>query len=281
MHDKPYAFLGQYLVGNGFISEAQLVEAVHLQKQNNSLVGTIAFDQGFLDSEQLDYLLRRQVQVDERIGKLAVQEGFLTDEQLETVLSIQGENHIFLGESLVRLGTLDHETLNGAIGRFESQILAQDREVREVTSHLPASREILITLDVTLRFFYRLGYAIRVLAASEDRPEDVPHVFSCEQIFKRQRHGYMGIGMTGVLLKSIAQDAGRHRSSSPTDLGSMESMSQLIFNLNSVVCRRMKQEGIRVRLGAAFIGPPPAACQHNIWIAMETVTNPIALTYGH
>lgn len=281
MYNQPYAFLGQYLVGNGLITEAELAQAIHLQRENNALVGTIALDRGFLDRTQLNHLVRRQVEVDERIGKLAIEEGFMNEEQLSDVLSTQGENHVFLGESLVRMGTISREILANALNRFETQIVAQEQHVRRQLSHHSAAREILITLDVTLRFFYRLGYAVRIVATDNRLPECIKHFFGCEQIFNRKHTGYMGVGMTGVLVKSIAQDARIRTGAAHPDMHAMENMSELVFNLNSLVCKEMKNRGLNVKHGAAFIGPPPGDCEARAWIEMETVMNPMALTYSH
>lgn len=280
VHKKPYAFLGQYLVGHGAITEQQLGEAVRLQKENNALVGTIALAQGFLDRNQLNQLIKIQLEVDERIGKLAIEEGFMTEEQVDTVLSIQGRNHVYLGESLVRLGTISQTVLNEALRDFEAQIISQERLVREEISHLSIATEALVTLDVTLRFFYRLGYAVRVVGSSSHLPGSFDYLYCSEQIFKKTGVGYMGLGMAAMLAESITHGPTIREQSREHARDAMEAMSQLIFNLNYMACNQMKKRGIRVKHGAAFIDLPENIGSRSVCLELETVTSPMVLAYG-
>lgn len=280
MDKKPYAFLGQYLVGNGLITGDQLADAIHLQKENNALIGTIALAQGFLDKRQLNHLIRRQLKVDERIGKLAVDEDFMTEEQLEAVLSVQANNHLYLGESLIRLGTISHQSLHEALKDFETQIVSQEKQLREEISHLPVAKELFITLDITLRFFYRLGYAIRIVGMGGHLPDRIPHLYCSEQIFKNSGIGYMGVGMSSMLVESIGQGSTLSERPDGPDTDAMENTSQLIFNLNYLVCKEMKKRGIRVKHGAAFIGMPPSDHADGPCFEMETITSPMVLTYS-
>lgn len=280
MNEKPCAFLGQYLVGKGLINENQLEDAIRLQKENNSLVGTIALAQGFLDKKQLNYLVRQQTRVDERIGTLALQEGLLSQDELDTVLTIQGKNHIFLGESLVRLGMISKQVLDEALRRFERQIVNQQIQVKEAISHLPSAKEMLVTLDVSLRFFYRLGYPVRIVGMADCIPERFEHLFCSEQVFKKAGTSYMGVGMTTMLLESILQRPGLRDRPDESDADTMENMSQLIFNLNYMICNQMKKLGIRVKHGAAFISMPSDNRVSGVCLEMETVTSPMVLAYG-
>lgn len=280
MKNKPYAFLGHYLIGNGLITEKQLDEAIRLQRESTVLVGTIALDRGFLDKNQLNYLIKRQIQVDEQIGSLAIQEGFMTEDQLETVLAIQGRNHQHLGESLVRMGTISNQTLNEALTDFESQIAAQEKYIRDDIGHLPMAKELLITLDVTLRFFYRLGYALHVVGRCDASPDYVEHLFCSEQHFKKENARYMGVGMNSMLVDSIAQGPRiRERFDRPSS-NALENMSQLMFNLNYIVCKRMKKLGIRVKHGAAFMETLTGDRIDGVCVEMESVTGPMVFTYG-
>ena len=281
MRKKPYAFLGQYLVGNELITESQLHEAIHLQKENNVLIGNVALEEGIIDEEQLDYLIHRQLGVDERLGTLAVTEGFMTEEHLELVLSIQGKNHLFLGESLLRLGTISEECLGKAIKDFETQIISQENFVRERISHLPMAAELLITLGTTLRFFYRLGYAIRIIDIVENLPYGFQHLyFYCsEQHFKREGTRYVGLGMPHALVQSVVQESIRYDRFNASRADIMENMSQMIFNLNYLVCKEMKKSGIHVKHGIAFISMPSSDCSGGVCIEMETVTNSMIFAY--
>jgi hypothetical protein len=54
----PKEYLGHFLVGHGYITEAQLAEAVSRQEREKSLLGKILIDMQLLSDEQLDYMLR-------------------------------------------------------------------------------------------------------------------------------------------------------------------------------------------------------------------------------
>lgn len=281
VRNKPYAFLGQYLVGNGLISEDQLDEAIRLQKESSVLVGTIALKQGFLDEDQLNHLIKRQIEVDEQIGTLAIQEGFMREDQLEAVLSIQGENHVYLGESLVRMGAISNEALNEALRDFEIQIVAQEQHVREEIEHLPVARELLVILDVVLRYFYRLGHAVHIVGRSGATPDYVEYLFCAEHIVKKQKMRYMGLGMPGLLVESMAQGARLGERFHEPGANAMENMSELTFNLNYLVCKAMKDAGLRVKHGSVFVGFPPRISAQFICIDVETATSPMAITYSY
>jgi hypothetical protein len=54
----PKEYLGHFLVSHGYITEAQLAEAVGRQEEQKTLLGKILIDLGHLTDEQLDYMLR-------------------------------------------------------------------------------------------------------------------------------------------------------------------------------------------------------------------------------
>lgn len=278
MDNKPYSFLGQYLVGNGAITEQQLEEGIRRQKENNALIGTIALAQGLLDAAQINHLIKRQAKVDERIGRLAVEEGYLTEDELNTVLSIQGRNHVYLGESLVRLGLISQAELDEALSDFEHQIVSLERRVREEVGRLSIANEALVTLDVLLRFFYRLGYPVRVVGSG--LPDAFEHVYCSEQKFKKVGTGYMGLGMGSMLADCIVHGPAIRERTGRDDPDAMEGMSQLVFNLNYQVCRRMKQSGIRVKHGDAYIAAPGGDHPSGVCLDLETVTSRMVFTYG-
>ena len=54
----PKEFLGQFLVGYGFISEEQLLDAISRQEEEKKLLGAILVDMGTISREDLDGMLR-------------------------------------------------------------------------------------------------------------------------------------------------------------------------------------------------------------------------------
>lgn len=281
VNSKSYAFLGQYLVGKGLITESQLNEAIRVQKESTSLIGIVAVDQGFINKTQLDRLIEHQGVVDAQLGELAIQAGYMSEDQLAAVLAIQGENHVYLGESLVRMGMISNESLNETLVDFEAQITSQEEHVRAEIGNLPVAKELLIILDVTLRFFYRLGYAIHIVGRSDTLPDYIEYLFCSEQNFKNQYTRYMCMGMSSVLVESIAQGANRRQKVDGPGSQEIENMSQLVFNLNYLICKVMKKLDIRVKHGDAFIGLPQRHPDRFVCIEMETVTSPMVIAYGY
>lgn len=280
MPDRPHAFLGQYLVGKGLITAAQLDDAIRLQKESTRLVGAIALDQGFLNASQLRRLVGKQAREDIQLGELALREGLMHAGQLQTVLAIQGRNHLYLGESLVRLGTLSRPALVAAVREFEAQIAGQEQRIRGELSHLPMAVALQTILDVTLRFFYRLGFPMHIVGHGRPLPDYVSQVFYAEQVFRKQGVQHLGLGMGGVLVESIAQGATRRDRFDGSSPGAVENMAQLLFNLNYMVCRKMSAAGMRVKHGAVVIGTAASSDTNVLCVDLVTVTNPLVLLYS-
>lgn len=280
MVNKPYAFLGQYLLGNRLITEDQLDEAIRLQGEHNPLVGTIALNRGLLDDNQLNHLIKRQIQVDERIGTLAVQEGFMTDDQLESVLSDQAGDRMLLGESLVHMGAISDVALKEAANDFENNNAAREQQVRDELGHLPTARELLITLDVTLRFFYRLGYVIHLVGKCDTPPDYVEYLFCSEQRLEKEDARYMGVGMSGTLVVSIARSSKLREHFDRPSPDAMKNMSQLVFNLNYMACEKLQERGIQAKHGAAFLDEAIETATSGVCVEIETVAGPMVFAYS-
>lgn len=271
MKNSAHISLGRYLVDRDAITERQLEEGIRLQKQSNALIGAIAVARGVLDADQLRYLVERRSRVDEPIGKLAVGEGFMSQEDLRAILDVQAGNHLYLGESLVRLGAINREALDKALDDLELRIVRQNRKVRDQFGHLPLAEEARVTLEVTLRFLYRLGYAARICGAGDGPPQRGEQLYCAEQIFRRRGTGRMGLRLDGALAGSLVRETG---------LAGVEAMSQLVFNLNYLVCRHMRRGGMRVRHGDACIEAPAANDGAGVCLAMETPAGSMFFTYG-
>lgn len=114
------AFLGEYLLKSGLISEQQLVAAVALQEQVNWRLGTCATSLGFLTAEQVAEIHEAQKQTDMPFGRLAVKLGKLTRLQLEQAIEYQRFKHLLIGNALVESGAMKAEALLRAIEMFNA-----------------------------------------------------------------------------------------------------------------------------------------------------------------
>lgn len=185
-----------------------------------------------------------------------------------------------LGESLVRTGIMSNEALNEAISDFQAQIIAQETLVRAEIGNHPLAKGLLVTLDLTLRFFYRLGYAIHIVGRCDSAPDYVEYLFCSEQNFKKGNARYMAVGMSSIFFDSVAQSPGIHQRFDKPSPNATENMAQLMFNLNYMVCKKMKQLGMRVTHGAAFMDASAHGGATGVCVEMESLTGPMVLTYS-
>lgn len=114
------AFLGEYLVKSGLVSEQQLATAVALQEQVNWRLGTCATSLGFLTAEQVAEIHEAQKHTDMPFGRLAVKLGKLTRLQLEQAIEYQRFKHLLIGSALVESGAMNAEGLQQALEMFNA-----------------------------------------------------------------------------------------------------------------------------------------------------------------
>ncbi len=105
--------VGELLVKEGFISDAQLRQALEVQKKEASdaslPMGELMLKKGMVDREQLDILLNHP-DLRRHLGRLLLDKGLISGEQLESCLRIKRPDE-FLGQVLVRKGLLTRPQL--------------------------------------------------------------------------------------------------------------------------------------------------------------------------
>ena len=94
--------LGELLVENGLLTEDQLLEALHTQKQERKLLGEIIVELGFTTKEKLDGTLARQYR--SKLGEILINKGLIAFEQLQESLDEQKNSPKSLGEILINKG---------------------------------------------------------------------------------------------------------------------------------------------------------------------------------
>ncbi len=106
--------VGELLIKEGFVSSAQLQEALKVQKQEASEailpMGELMLKKGLVDAEQLDILVNHP-DLRRHLGRLILDKGLISKEQLETCLRIKRPDE-FLGQVLVRKGLLTRPQLD-------------------------------------------------------------------------------------------------------------------------------------------------------------------------
>jgi len=94
--------LGDLLVENGLLTEAQLLEALETQRREKKLLGEIIVDLGFTTKEKLDSTLARQY--GSRLGEFLIGRGLISFDQLQSAMDEQRNSMKSLGEILIDKG---------------------------------------------------------------------------------------------------------------------------------------------------------------------------------
>ncbi|MBT0652181.1 GspE/PulE family protein [Geomobilimonas luticola] len=107
--------LGELLIRNGLVSEAQFMAALEKQQEFPCVpIGQVLCQLGFLSSVDLNMVLdynRKRL----KLGEILVKQNHLDEAKLNNALQIAEKEHIPLGQALVRLHYLDEEKVARAI----------------------------------------------------------------------------------------------------------------------------------------------------------------------
>ena len=94
--------LGELLVENGLLTEAQLVQALEAQKGTRKLIGTVIVELGFASKEKLEATLAHQY--GSTLGEILISKGYISFNQLQSALDEQKGTLKTLGEVLIDKG---------------------------------------------------------------------------------------------------------------------------------------------------------------------------------
>jgi type II secretory ATPase GspE/PulE/Tfp pilus assembly ATPase PilB-like protein len=108
--------LGALLLEEGFISDAQLQEALRTQSELQVYrpLGQILVDQKAISLKQLNLFIDKHHKR-ARLGEILLKSKIITGEQLEIALSYQKTTGLPLGEMLVKLNYINEETMRQAL----------------------------------------------------------------------------------------------------------------------------------------------------------------------
>lgn len=108
-------FFGQFLLEQGLIDGAQLLEALEVQRASNPLLGELAQARGWLTPAQAARINERQRAEDKRFGDIAEEMGLLDGQRLAQLLDEQKSRRKLFGEILVERGMLTRDQLESAL----------------------------------------------------------------------------------------------------------------------------------------------------------------------
>jgi type IV pilus assembly protein PilB len=94
--------LGELLVENGLLTEAQLVQAIEAQKGTRKLLGVVIVEKGFASKEKLEATLAQQY--GSVLGEILISKGYITFNQLQSAMVEQRGTLKTLGEVLIDKG---------------------------------------------------------------------------------------------------------------------------------------------------------------------------------
>ena len=106
--------MGDRLVAEGLLTQAQLDTVIARQKQFGGRLGDIMIDLGFVTADQLKPYLQTPSEKG-RLGDLLVEMKYITQEQLNKALAFQKQSGGMLGDVLLSLQMLEPEQLYRAI----------------------------------------------------------------------------------------------------------------------------------------------------------------------
>jgi CheY-specific phosphatase CheX len=113
-------FFGQFLVEHGIVTGDALLNAIHLQDNNNLKLGEMAEAMGLITPADIQRAHNAQMSRDMKLGDLLVEMGYLTIVQLNDIITRQKNTHLYIGEALVQVGALTSDELRKHLDAFKA-----------------------------------------------------------------------------------------------------------------------------------------------------------------
>lgn len=140
-------FFGEYLIEQGLVNDADVLEALTIQRQETASFEKMACDLGIMDMSQAFKVLTLQAETDLSFMDIALRSGAIDDAQAQLTLACIESEKPAVGEVLVRLGKLDKAVMEQELDRFERSM-----QVYEDVKGLLADIKLFKQLDeVALR----------------------------------------------------------------------------------------------------------------------------------
>lgn len=244
-----------YLLDKDIITFTQLEQAIRLQKQNNLVLGELGIRHGYLAPEQVDKILDQQQRSGRKFGELAVELGHLTDNQLYELLAAQANNHFFLGEALQSLGYLTKDELYQHLAEFKK--LSSNRHLELVDFLEPGLDRLILQqfVNLTYEFFYSKGFIANVSEPTVSLPPpDQYRVYSVRHNIKKRGlfQKRLNFSLSILLLSSWDHLISERQSFSNqnTEIIDNDEVAQTFYNLNYLLCRRLRKIGYECKHGS-------------------------------
>lgn len=125
-------FFGNYLLNQGIITSAQLIDALEAKKKTRVKLGVLAINAGYMTAEQVELVHEVQTVQDKRFGDIAIEKGYLTNEQLESLLNSQDTGYLLFGQALVDNGALTNESFADALYAYKEKYQLSDTDLKDL-----------------------------------------------------------------------------------------------------------------------------------------------------
>lgn len=112
-HKEPQmSTVGQALVAEGVINDAQLKRALRVQKllEQPKQLGEVLVDLGYAKKQAINTAIKKHGG-NMRLGDILLEQGIISSEALTSALSLQKERGLKLGQALVEIGAVNERTL--------------------------------------------------------------------------------------------------------------------------------------------------------------------------
>ena len=220
--------------------------------------------------------------MNQRFGQIAMDKGWMNEDQVNSLLADQSKNHCFLGEALIRLGILNQAVLHDHLERFRDMEQAREKNLLEAISNLQGSRMFLPAVDLIRDFFCRMGYMLKAVEVQTDISKTLSgECFLAAQKGKGHHVDYVGLVLTPKLIELMAQgNLCRPRKSLNLD-EQLDTVAELIFNFNVMLCSELKDLGIKLKPGQVLNRSVHDLPRHSSGMAVtfSTVADPVVLMY--
>ncbi len=275
-------FFGQYLVDQGLISSDQLREAAALQQENNLLLGIMALNKGYLSQAQLEAILDEQKKINKKFGQIAYERNWMNQDQINELLQEQSKNHCFLGNALTRLGYLKSSILHEHLEDFRQLEKAKEEKLLSAIDRFDSPVQVKTALELTKDLFYRHGFMIKAYEVKLSIPEDMDG--ECFLAVQKGRNGhldYFGLLLRPGLINLMAQGNLCSPQTTKGEDQKLNTVSELIFNLNYMICNQLREKGLKLKPGQVLNRSLASLPEHrtSLTIVLRTVTDPLALLY--
>jgi len=272
-------FFGEFLIEKQVLTVGQLESVLAYQKKNNTLLGELAVRANYMTDRQVIDVLSAQEKTGEKFGKTAVQMKLLTMEQLKKLLLIQVDSHVYLGEAIIKAGLINGERVNKYLNDYSKEVRKQEIIFTQQLETIPVKDILYDIIDITVNYFSRLGVLVKadsVVVEDEMPDESLEHVFFSSQIIDKVNYHY-GLIFDENSLNSIMDFLVGVNSRSLTIEEKHDNMDQIVFNINYIICKRLRKNGHKTRHRAA--GSLPSKRNRIAVIKMKSIFLPFYMAY--